>query len=75
MELSKATFNYTNHTVMAEALEKWAVSMMSKLLPSAKRHVEVTGMMNHISLQEVLAKRGDGPHVCDMSIRQQRVRW
>ena len=64
-KIVKATYNYTNHTVMPEALEKWAVSLIGKLLP---RHVEIVGMMNHMFLQEVIAKWGDGPHVQDMSM-------
>ncbi len=32
-EIAKATFSYTNHTVMQEALEKWDVSMMKAVCP------------------------------------------
>ena len=33
LKLSKKVFNYTNHTVMPEALEKWECSLIEELLP------------------------------------------
>ncbi len=32
-DITKNTVSYTNHTIMAEAMEKWPVDMMKKLLP------------------------------------------
>lgn len=32
-EVTKRTCAYTNHTIMAEALEKWPIDLFSKLLP------------------------------------------
>ncbi len=32
-EITRRVFNYTNHTVMQEALEKWNSSLMEQLLP------------------------------------------
>ncbi|WIA33199.1 hypothetical protein OEZ86_006345 [Tetradesmus obliquus] len=49
-------FAFTNHTVLPEALEKWPVSLMEKLLP---RHMQIVYDINWRFLQTVRAKYGD----------------
>merc|ERR1719277_1844381 len=53
-DLTTRTCNYTNHTVMPEALEKWPVEMMMKMLP---RHVSIIGEINRRWLDQLKAKR------------------
>ena len=56
MDVVRNTFSYTNHTVLPEALEKWDVELMQRLLP---RHMELIYFVNHLLMQTV--KKVFGP--------------
>ncbi len=64
--ITKQCMNYTNHTVLPEALERWPVYLMERLLP---RHLEIIYQINHDFLLEVAAKfPGDLGRIQRMSI-------
>ena len=60
------SFNYTNHTLLPEALEKWPLSIFGSLLP---RHLEIILEINHHFL-EIIRNTfpGDEERVARMSI-------
>ena len=55
-DITTKTFGYTNHTVLPEALERWSVELLGKVLP---RHLEIIYEINRRFLEEI-ARRFPG---------------
>jgi starch phosphorylase len=65
-EICRATFGYTNHTLLPEALEKWSVDLFGRVLP---RHLEIVFEVNRRFLAEVRGRQqADEAAVARMSL-------
>ena len=65
-EITTKTCSYTNHTIMAEALEKWPIDIFSRLLP---RIYQIVEEINRRFLDELNAKyNGDYEKIRQMAV-------
>ncbi|OMC34517.1 glycogen phosphorylase [Mycobacterium colombiense] len=65
-DITVATFGYTNHTLLPEALETWPLEMFAESLP---RHLEIIYEINRRFLDEVRSRfPGDEDRVARMSL-------
>jgi glycogen phosphorylase len=68
-EITRSCVNYTNHTILPEALEKWSVPLFRKLLP---RHLQIIFDINSMFLEEVSSRYpSDLDKLRNMSIIQE----
>jgi starch phosphorylase len=65
-DITVKTFGYTNHTILPEALEKWPVSLIERVLP---RHIQIIYEINSRFLEGVrTCYPGDNARLARMSI-------
>ncbi|MCM1314338.1 MAG: glycogen/starch/alpha-glucan phosphorylase [Prevotella sp.] len=65
LETAKKVFNYTNHTVMQEALEKWWIGLVEEVLP---RIYEIIIQINEALIAELYNKGVEKSKINEMKI-------
>ncbi|CAN7045065.1 unnamed protein product [Brassica rapa subsp. trilocularis] len=69
--ITHRTVAYTNHTVLPEALEKWSLELMEKLLP---RHVEIIEKIDEELVSTIVSEYGtQNPDLLKEKLKAMRI--
>ncbi|XP_044468172.1 alpha-1,4 glucan phosphorylase L isozyme, chloroplastic/amyloplastic [Mangifera indica] len=69
--ITQRTVAYTNHTVLPEALEKWSLELMQKLLP---RHVEIIEMIDEELIHAIVSEYGTADvELLEKKLKEMRI--
>jgi starch phosphorylase len=69
-EITKKVMSYTNHTILTEALEKWEIDKVQKLIPRVYMIIEE---INRRFCDEVYQRYNDWDRVMDVAIIKDKV--
>ncbi|KAF8094850.1 hypothetical protein N665_0351s0018 [Sinapis alba] len=70
-KITQRTVAYTNHTVLPEALEKWSLELMEKLLP---RHVEIIEKIDEELVGTIVSEYGtEDPDLLKEKLKAMRI--
>ncbi|KAK8533884.1 hypothetical protein V6N12_047286 [Hibiscus sabdariffa] len=69
--ITQRTMAYTNHTVLPEALEKWSLELMQKLLP---RHADIIEMIDEELIRTIVSEYGTADSkLLEKKLKQMRI--
>ncbi|KAK9924969.1 hypothetical protein M0R45_033310 [Rubus argutus] len=69
--ITQRTVAYTNHTVLPEALEKWSLELMQKLLP---RHVEIIELIDEELINTIVSEYGTADYdLLEQKLKEMRI--